>query len=112
MLPNTFIKESFKKISMQLMLLILIILAMVQFVSVSFTAYHGLKDADVNKEIISMLLSKLLFINISMVILFVLIVLLATKIFKRINYYAFYNCTTNLPNKNYVLNNLISKFPE
>jgi len=109
---KSYIKKVAKKISIQLLLLILIILAMVQFISVSFIVYNGLKEVSANKETINLLLSKLIGINISMVILFFCIVLLVTKIFRRINYYAFHNCTTGLPNKNYVLNSMINEISE
>lgn len=104
-----YIKESFKKISMQLVLIILIVFEMMQFISVSLITFGVLKETHIDKSIIRELLTKLIIINISVIILFILIVLIVTKIFKRINNYAFYSCTTGLPNKNFVLNNLIGE---
>ena len=103
------VKDSLKKNPIQLVLLILITFAMIQFISVSFITYGIFKEIGVDKNIIKIYLSKLIFINISVVILFILIVLIVTRIYRRINNYAFYSCTTGLPNKNYVLNNLISE---
>lgn len=102
-------KENFKKLPLKLLLLILITFAMIQFVSVSFINYNVLRKIGVDKNIIKLFLTKLIIINISMLILFIIIVLIITRIFRRINNYAFYSCTTGLPNKNYVLNNLTSE---
>ncbi|MFA9377616.1 MAG: putative bifunctional diguanylate cyclase/phosphodiesterase [Lachnotalea sp.] len=104
-----FIKNNFAKFSMQFVLLILIVIAMLQFIAVSFTNYFFLKDINIEKQILHSFIQKLFLVNISMVILFVLIVYLVNRIFTKINNYAFYSCTTGLPNKNYVLNNLIGE---
>lgn len=47
-------------------------------------------------------------INILMICLFALIILIINKINRKMDYYAFYSCVTGLPNKNYVLNTLVS----
>lgn len=106
---SRFIKDSIKKFSIQLVLLILISLAMLQFLAVSFISYNVLKEVGIKKETVELFFLKLISINISMTILFILIVFLVIKIYKKINNYAFYSCTTGLPNKNYVLNNLIGE---
>lgn len=54
-------------------------------------------------------LTKLLIISISIIMLFIFTVLLVIKIYKKMNNYAFYSCTTGLPNKNYVINSLIGE---
>lgn len=106
---SKYIKGSVEKVSTQLVLLILIIFAMIQFIAVSFITYSALKKIEIDKNIIRSFILELIIINISMVILFILIVLLVTKIFKKINNYAFYSYTTGLPNKNYVVTNLIDQ---
>lgn len=106
---SRFIKDSIKKFSIQIVLLILISLAMLQFLAVSFISYNVLKEVGVKRDIAELFFFKLITINVSMTILFVLIVFLVIKIYKKINNYAFYSCTTGLPNKNYVLNNLIGE---
>jgi polar amino acid transport system substrate-binding protein len=98
-------------ISIQSVLLILIIVAMMEFISVSIIIIHLFKKLNINTndESVKIFMLKIIAINSSMILLFILIVLLVTKVFKKINNYAFYSCTTGLPNKNYILNNLIDK---
>lgn len=95
----------------QMVLLILIVVAMMEFVSVSVIIINVLKKLNVNPydKIIQLFMIKIALINVSMILLFTLIVLLVSKVFKKINNYAFYSCTTGLPNKNYMINNLINK---
>ncbi len=94
-----------------MVLLILIIVAMVEFISVSVIILNLLKKLNINPDdkIIQLFMGKIAMINVSMILLFGLIVLLVSRVFKKINNYAFYNCTTGLPNKNYMMNNLISE---
>ena len=89
----------------------LIVVAMAEFISVSLTIVQLLEKLNIStdKEIIRLFMSKIAVINISMILLFSLIVFLVKKVFKKINNYAFYSCTTGLPNKNYMLNHLIEK---
>ncbi|MGD9568823.1 MAG: putative bifunctional diguanylate cyclase/phosphodiesterase [Sedimentibacter sp.] len=107
----SFIKEKFNGISIQLVLLILIIIAMVQFVTVSFIIMDLLEklNIDENIEIIRLFMAKIILLNISMILLFIFIVLLVRKIFEKLHKYAFYSYTTGLPNKNYMINNLFDK---
>jgi diguanylate cyclase (GGDEF)-like protein len=49
----------------------------------------------------------IILINLSMMILFALMMFIVTRINKRMDYYAFYNGTTGLPNKNFVLTTLV-----
>ena len=99
------------RLSVQMVLLILIVVAMVEFVSVSVIIVNVLKklNLDTDDKIIQLFLLKIALINVSMILLFALIVLLVSRVFKKINNYAFYSCTTGLPNKNYMMNNLINK---
>lgn len=69
-------KENFKKLPLKLLLLILITFAMIQFVSVSFINYNVLRKIGVDKNIIKLFLTKLIIINISMLIPFIIIVLI------------------------------------
>ena len=103
------IKDSFEKFPIQIVLLILITFAMIQFIAVSFITYITLKEVGFTENIIKLFLSKLIIINISMIVLFIFIVLLVVKIFRKINKYAFYSATTGLLNKNFVLVNLIGE---
>jgi len=111
------IRNNINSLSIQIILLTLIVLAMTEFISVSFIIKNTIEELNIdNKEyVIKLFMSKITIINVSMILLFSLIVLLVTKVFKKINNYAFYSCTTGLPNKNYMLNNLmgeISKNPQ
>lgn len=103
-----------KHLPIQMVLLLLIIAAMAEFISVSFIIMNLLKKLNISpeNENIQLFISKIVFINISMILLFGLIVLLVSKIFKKINNYAFYSCTTGLPNKNYMMNNLINEISQ
>lgn len=106
-----FIKDSFNGILIQIMLFTSIIIAMVQFIIVSFIInnFLGELNIDKNEEIIKLFISKIMIINVSMVLLFIFIVLLVAEVFKKLHNYAFYSCTTGLPNKNYMINNLIGE---
>ena len=99
------------RLPVQMVLLILIVVAMVEFVSVSVIIINLLKKLNINPDdkIIQLFMVKIVIINVSMILLFVLIVLLVSRVFKKINKYAYYSCTTGLPNKNYMMNNLIKK---
>lgn len=106
------IKNGLNHLSVQIVLLTLIVLAMAEFLSVSFIIKNTVEELNIeNKDyIISLFMSKIIVINGSMIILFSLIVMLVTKVFRKINNYAFYSCTTGLPNKNYMINHLMGKF--
>jgi len=95
----------------QMVLLILIVVAMLEFVFVSLIIINVLKKLNINPDdkLIQIFMVKIAIINVSMILLFVLIVLLVSRVFKKINNYAFYSCTTGLPNKNYMMNNLTNK---
>jgi len=99
------------RLPIQMVLLILIIVAMAEFISVSFIIMNLLRKLNISpdNENIQLFMVKIVFINISMILLFGLIVMLVSRIFKKINNYAFYSCTTGLPNKNYMMNNLINE---
>jgi len=106
---NKYIKGNVDKKSTQLVLLILIIFAMIEFIAVSFITYDTFKKMQIDGAIIKSFFLELTFINISMAVLFVFIILMIARIFKKINTYAFYNSTTGLPNKNYVITNLVEQ---
>lgn len=97
------------RLPIQMVLLILIVVAMMEFVSVSVIIINVLKKLNINTDDKQLFMVKIAFINVSMILLFALIVLLVSRVFKKINNYAFYSCTTGLPNKNYMMNNLINK---
>lgn len=99
------------RLTVQMVLLTLIVVAMVGFVSVTIIIINVLRELNINPsdKIIQIFMNKIAFINVSMIVLFTLIVLLLSRVFKKINNYAFYSCTTGLPNKNYMLNNLHKK---
>jgi diguanylate cyclase (GGDEF)-like protein len=106
------IKDYLKKWPVQLILVIAITIAMIEFLLVSAISYEILKEVSINNIIsygnrIKISLARLMIINVSMIIQFIFIILLLRNIFKKINYYAFYSCITGLPNKNFVLNSLI-----
>lgn len=105
------LKALVNRLSVQLVLLVLIIIAMMEFVSVSVLIADLLKNLNINTnhEIVKLFLIKIVVINVSMLLLFVIIVLLVSRVFKKINSYAFYSCTTGLPNKNYMMNNLLKE---
>ena len=105
------IKNSLNSLSIQIVLLTLIVLAMAEFISVSFIIINTVEELNIDNQehIINLFMSKIVIINVSMIFLFSLIVMLVIKIFKKINNYAFYSCTTGLPNKNYMLNNLMGE---
>lgn len=99
------------RLSVQIVLPVLIMIAMIEFISVSVMIIDLLKKLNINlnHEVVKLFLIKIVAINISMLLLFVLIVLLVFRVFKKINSYAFYSCTTGLPNKNYMMNNLLKE---
>lgn len=99
------------RLSVQIVLLILIIIAMMEFISVSVLVANLLKNLNINTnhDVVKLFLIKIAAINVSMLFLFVIIVLLVSRVFKKINSYAFYSCTTGLPNKNYMMNNLLKE---
>lgn len=65
-----------------------------------------------NEKIKNNTLNSIVIINVLMIILFSLMMIVVTKISKRIDYYAFHNCVTGLLNKNYVLNTLVKEIPK
>lgn len=91
-------KIKVNRISIQSVLLILIMVAMTEFISVSIIIIHLFKklNVDTRDESVKIFMSKIITINISMILLFIIIVLLVAKVFKKINNYAFYSCTTGL----------------
>jgi polar amino acid transport system substrate-binding protein len=99
------------RLPIQVILVVLIVLAMVEFISVSVIIVHLLDKLNINSSDrdIRIFMTKIAGINISMIILFILIVKLLSKLFKKINSYAYYNCTTGLPNKNYMMNKLVNE---
>lgn len=69
------------RFSVQMVLLILIVVAMVEFVSVSIIIVNVLKklNLDTDDKIIQLFLLKIALINVSMILLFALIVLLVSR---------------------------------
>ena len=69
------------RLSVQMVLLILIVVAMVEFVSVSIIIVNVLKklNLDTDDKIIQLFLLKIALINVSMILLFALIVLLVSR---------------------------------
>lgn len=65
--------------------------------------------SDKNEIIKEITLRTIIAINFAMILLFSLMMLVVTKISKKMDYYAFHNCVTGLPNKNYVLNTLVKE---
>lgn len=63
--------------------------------------------SDQNEKIKNTTLYAIVIINVLMLILFNLMMIVVTKISRKLDYYAFYNCVTGLPNKNYVLNRVV-----
>lgn len=96
------------RLPIQAMLVILIVLAMIEFISVTVIIIHLLDklNIDSSNRDIRIFITKIAGINISMILLFVLIVKLLSKLFKKVNNYAYYNGTTGLLNKNYMMNRL------
>jgi uncharacterized membrane protein len=78
-----YFKNSLNKISIQFTLLISIVLAMIQFIAVSFIINNILNELNIdkNEDIIKLFLAKIIIINVSMILLFIFIVLLVTKVF-------------------------------
>ncbi|OAA87016.1 putative bifunctional diguanylate cyclase/phosphodiesterase [Clostridium coskatii] len=68
--------------------------------------------SDKNETIKEITLRTIIAINFAMILLFSLMMFVVTKISKKIDYYAFHNCVTDLPNKNYVLNTLVKEIPK
>jgi polar amino acid transport system substrate-binding protein len=95
-----------KKLNLQTVLILVIVIAMIEFLAVSFISFRALRSIRMDQ---SQTLLILIGINLSMAVLFVLIMLLVLKAFRKINYYAFTSSVTGLPNKNFVLNNLIDE---
>jgi diguanylate cyclase (GGDEF)-like protein len=95
-----------KKLNLQAVLVFVIIVAMIEFLAVSFISFRALRGMHNDQDQTLLLL---IGINLSMVVLFILIMLLVLGVFKKINYYAFTSSITGLPNKNFVLNNLIGE---
>jgi diguanylate cyclase (GGDEF)-like protein len=93
-----------KRINPQVVLILVIVIAMIEFLAVSLISFKTLRSISEDQNQILLIL---ICINLSMVILFILIMLLVLRAFRRINYYAFTSSITGLPNKNFVLNNLI-----
>ena len=108
------LNSELNRLPIQVVLLVLIIVAMAEFVSVSFIIINLMKELNINirDKMIQMFMVKIAVINVSMILLFVIIVLLVSRIFKMINNYAFYSYTTGLPNKNYMMNKLINEIAE
>lgn len=102
------------RVPIQVVLMILIVVAMVEFISVSVIIVHLLEKLDIDSadRVIQVFMAKIAIINLSMILLFVLIVMLVSKVFKKINNFAYYSCTTGLPNKNYMMNRLIHEIVE
>jgi polar amino acid transport system substrate-binding protein len=96
----------FRKIKLQAVLVVVIVAAMIEFLTVSIISFFALKGLYTNQDRIFLIL---IGINLSMVVLFIVIMSLVLRAFKTINYYAFTSSITGLPNKNYVLNNLIDE---
>jgi len=73
------------RLPIQMVLLILIIVAMAEFISVSFIIMNLLKRLNISpdNENIQLFMVKIVFINISMILLFGLIVMLVSRIFKK-----------------------------
>ncbi|OAA91091.1 putative bifunctional diguanylate cyclase/phosphodiesterase [Clostridium ljungdahlii] len=68
--------------------------------------------SDKNEIIKEITLRTIIAINFAMILLFSLMMFVVTKIIKKMDYYAFHNCVTDLPNKNYVLNTLVKEIPK
>lgn len=96
----------FKKVKLQVVLVLVIVVAMVEFLTVSAISFFALKGLHTDQDQVFLIL---ITINLSMVALFVVIMSLVLRAFKTINYYAFTSSITELPNKNFVLNNLIDE---
>lgn len=62
---------------------------------------------DQNKAIESQVMHTIVIINFSVIALFVLMIFIVSKINKKMNYYAFCDSITGLPNRNYVANTLV-----
>lgn len=62
-----------------------------------------------NEIIKNTTLKTITIINFAMIVLFSLMMIVVTKISKKMDYYAFHNSVTGLPNKNYVLSRLVKE---
>jgi len=102
------------RLSIQVVLLILIIVAMIEFISVTVIIIRTLTRLNISmgNEVIQVFMAKIAAINVSMILLFLVIVVLVLRVFRKINNYAFYSCTTGLPNKNYLMNYLMNKISD
>lgn len=98
-----------KKLSLKIILIFVIVVAMIEFLTVSFISFQALRGARSNQD---QTLFLLIGINLSMVVLFIVIMALVMNAFNKINYYAFTSSITGLPNKNFVLNNLIDEISQ
>lgn len=95
-----------KRAKMQSLLILVIVIAMAGFLTVSAIFFFALKGMHTDQDRIFLIL---IIINLSMVVLFIVIMSLVLRAFKTINYYAFTSSITGLPNKNFVINNLIDE---
>lgn len=95
-----------KKLNPQAVLVFVIIAAIIEFLAVSFISFLALRGMHTN---LNRVLFLLIGVNLSMVVLFILIMLLVWGAFKKMNYYAFTSSITGLPNKNYVLHHLVDE---
>lgn len=100
-------KNVFKRLNLQTVLIFVIVFAMIEFLTVSFISFNALKKITAVDQSSTLII--LIAINLSMVALFIFIMFLVLRAFKRINYFAFYSSITGLPNKNFVLNNLVDE---
>lgn len=98
-------KKIMQRMNLKSIFIAVILLAVIEFASASLISLDSLNHAE--KHDSSLL--DLLILNIIMIVVFVIIMIIVLNAFKRMNYFAFYSSTTGLPNRNYILNNLINE---
>ena len=90
------INTDLNRLPIQVVLLVLIVVAMAEFISVSFIIINLMKELniDIRDEMIQMFMIKIVVINVSMILLFAVIVLLVSRVFKMINncFFSLLNC--------------------
>lgn len=99
-------KKIIQNLNLKITFIIVILLAVLEFASASIISLDSLNN--IEKDHHSSLFG-LLILNVSMIVIFMVIMIIVLNVFKRINYFAFYSSTTGLPNRNYILDNLIKE---
>lgn len=99
-----YLKKIIQNLNLKVFFIAVILLAVLEFMSASIISLDSLNHArrDHHETLILLLI-----LNISMIVIFIAIMFAGLNAFKRMKHFAFYSSTTGLPNRNYILDNLV-----